>query len=320
MKYILCLLIILLIHFPSAAQINELFLQNLTNISGIFSNDSSAKNNSNTGQTDSSYLNVIALFEAVESNNIQKISTILSQGIDVNSRNFAFRTPLMCTTDKSLESAKFLLTHGAYLNTRDNQGNTFLMIASESGYIKLVEFILSQKTQNIIIDTVNRDNYSALDLAVKNGHTEIVKLLVNHDKTLSNNARNSKLLIESVKNNYLTLTDYLLSLKADPNTQIPSNKTSVLGLASALGYLEIAELLIQNNADVNKTNIYGVSPLFLAIAGKKHDIIKLLLQNGASVDLTTTNNLTINDFINDKDHKTKKILKQYLEQNKSKSS
>ena len=58
------------------------------------------------------------------------------------------------------------------------------------------------------------------------------------------------------------------------------------------GNLAIIKILLQNGANVNMQNRNGRSPLSLAAAGNRLDLVKLLVQNGAQIDLKDNQNQT----------------------------
>ena len=59
--------------------------------------------------------------------------------------------------------------------------------------------------------------------------------------------------------------------------------------AANKGYLEIVKLLIENGADINKSNNDGWTPLYSA-ADKGHlEVVKLLIENGADINKSNNN-------------------------------
>ena len=76
------------------------------------------------------------IFEAARTGNIKRISELLEQGVDINSKDDKGLTALYqaacCSNDtSSLETVKFLIDHGADVNIKTPAGHTPLAIATE---------------------------------------------------------------------------------------------------------------------------------------------------------------------------------------------
>ena len=79
---------------------------------------------------------------------------------------------------------------------------------------------------------------------------------------------------------------------AEINVKGSHVKTFPLHSAVSSGNLAIVKILLQNGANVNIQNRTGKSPLSLAAAGNRLDLVKLLVQNGAQIDLKDNQNQT----------------------------
>jgi hypothetical protein len=91
-------------------------------------------------------------------------------------------------------------------------------------------------------------------------------------------------LTDAVKNANYSLVDQLLKQGKDSNSFDEWGVAS-LQVAIKKGYDDIAELLILNGADVNKSDIDGdtTTPLHTAAQGGHLEIVKLLVQKGAGL-------------------------------------
>jgi len=84
------------------------------------------------------------------------------------------------------------------------------------------------------------------------------------------------------------------AIKNGANVNAPDTtgaKWTPLMIASLRGNFQIAKLLIENGADVNASNAYGDTPLYLA-ANTSFELAKLLLEKGANVNGSYNNSLT----------------------------
>ena len=68
------------------------------------------------------------------------------------------------------------------------------------------------------------------------------------------------------------------SLNFNANVEVDQNGNTLLYLAAENGEKEIAELLIEKGADVNKENKAGSTPLHLAAENGKKEIAELLVR------------------------------------------
>jgi len=85
---------------------------------------------------------------------------------------------------------------------------------------------------------------------------------------------------------------------ANNNSQIVLNLldketySDSLFIACENEYLEIVKLLIENGADINKSDNYGQTPLFIACQNGYLEIVKLLIENGADINKSNNNGKT----------------------------
>jgi uncharacterized protein len=92
---------------------------------------------------------------------------------------------------------------------------------------------------------------------------------------------------------HIALVKSLLEMGANPN--ISSNnqlKVSPIHSACAISNFHIAELLINNGADVNARQMQGVTPLHSAAHNGQTLLAKLLIHNGADLNAKMENGLT----------------------------
>ncbi|VDI77866.1 Hypothetical predicted protein [Mytilus galloprovincialis] len=87
-------------------------------------------------------------------------------------------------------------------------------------------------------------------------------------------------LIESVWLGYPEIVELLLKMKSDINTTDMFNR-SPLFIASFLGHIKIVKLLLENNARI--CNIQGRSPVYAACEEGRNDVVEYLALKGADI-------------------------------------
>jgi len=149
------------------------------------------------------------LIKASFENNLTKVRKAVKGGIDVNSSDEADRTALMlASVEGHFEIVKFLLENKADPNIANKQGRTSLMFAASGPNRETVKLLLingadPNKTDQIegwsalmwaaaegneevvlmLLDydadpnVVDKDNETAYDFAVRNGHSKVAELL-----------------------------------------------------------------------------------------------------------------------------------------------
>ncbi len=80
---------------------------------------------------------------------------------------------------------------------------------------------------------------------------------------------------------------YLLSQRPDAVNDYADDGFTPLGLACYFGQSEVARYLVLKGADVNlpSKNGFQVYPIHSAVAGNYNDIVRMLLENGAQVNV-----------------------------------
>ena len=89
----------------------------------------------------------------------------------------------------------------------------------------------------------------------------------------------------AIRFNDLELVKYFIELiPENVNMIITDAGSEPLHIGAFSGTEEICNFLLQNGANVNSSNFYGVTPLHLADNESKLEIVKLLIQHGADMD------------------------------------
>src|SRR6266853_6384458 len=231
-----------------------------------------------------------ALPEAAVIGSAPVIDALLKAGADANTKNPEGETPLMAAARSGhIEAAKRLLAAGADVNAKENfGGQSALMWAaaqSQAGMVKLLASlsadlnargVVSQWERKVITEPrpkdMNKGGFTPLLYAAREGCVEC--------------ARN------------------LIEAKADPDLADPERITP-LNMALLNLHFEFAAYMIKAGADVDKWDLFGRSPVYMAAdvstlpvkgngamavipsedAATALDVARLLLEAGANPNL-----------------------------------
>ena len=94
---------------------------------------------------------------------------------------------------------------------------------------------------------------------------------------------NSALVLAAKANNEYAVS-VLLRCHADPNKVTDNIHESPLSQAVALGFINVAKVLLESGADVNWKDNDHMTPLHKAVLAEKYPLVKLLLENGANIN------------------------------------
>jgi hypothetical protein len=134
-----------------------------------------------------------------------------------------------------------------------------------------------------------------LNLAIKDKSNEVIEFLLSNQATdvdISNKYGETPLMIASIEGN-LSLVKTLVINK---NAHIDHIGWTPLHYASSRGHFEIAQFLLANGAIVDSMSPSNTTPLMMAVQSGNEQLIKLLLDKGADLQLRNSNGLSAIDI------------------------
>lgn len=183
----------------------------------------------------------------VTKNDIVKLKNALDKGADVNTKNQNGQSLLLiAVVGKQTEMAKVLVNYKADVNLQDSQKDSPFLYAGASGQTALVKLFLQNGAR---FDVFNRYNGTALIPACERGQVRTVKILANtkdfpidHVNRLGWTALMEALVLGDGSEKYQQIIKILKQAGADLN--IP-DKDGVTALqhAKSLGFKEIVKIL-----------------------------------------------------------------------------
>ncbi len=178
------------------------------------------------------------------------VDTLLRHGASIEAQNNVQDTALITACYGSYtESLRRLIKHGANINARNELGETGLICAAQRGDVSEMELLLNAGADTSV---TNHAGLTAWDYAL--------------DSAISLRAART-FLAEGAK-----------------AENSPAGERSNLMKVVIRGNVEVARLLIDSGADVNRFGDMGRSPLSCAIASGVANMVELLIQKGARTD------------------------------------
>ena len=182
--------------------------------------------------------------------------------------------------------------------------NDRLIEISEDGDLDEIKSLIESTSPRAInIDFQNKDGWTALMNACKEGHLDIVKYLIANgavDTNFHTEYLNTSLMVAS-EYGHVDVVNYLVeNLRVDVNIK-DNNGWTALSVACVISgnetdssnrYLSIVICLLKNGADVNTRNKNGFTPLMYASENGNVNVVKLLIDYGALKNLRNNDGQT----------------------------
>lgn len=164
-----------------------------------------------------------------------------------------------------------LLNRGFDPNTRDEKGQTGLMLALREPSPKVIDVLLeSPKTD---VNVLNANDESPLMLAAIKGQQDLVTKLLARDAAVNKTGWTP--LHYAASSGQLTIIKVLLDKYAFIDAQSPNGSTPLM-MAAMYGSAESVKLLLDEGADPLMKNELGMTALAFAQQGKRPDAVTML--------------------------------------------
>ncbi len=213
------------------------------------------------------------LLSAVKANNIPLMESLISMGVDLNSKGNRNQTALHIATElNNKDMVALLIDAKADVNIMGENNNTPLHIATEQNNKDMVALLIDAKAD---VNQKNKYGNTALHIAAQKQNTAMAKMLIEKgaDVNLKTDSTEYTPLHYAVKTNNKDMVKLLIEKGADVNSRDASKQTP-LHIAADKQNETIAKMLIDAKADVNLKNSDGKTASDFAV--KNTDISKML--------------------------------------------
>lgn len=213
----------------------------------------------------------------------EKVRVLLKHGAKVDARTTFERTPLLiaCTYADNIEVVRLLLDAGAGIEDHDRYGETVVTSASKQGGTELLELLIAAGAD--IRGGGGLGERAPLVWAAGAGHADTIDCLLRHGAGRDAEALNGSLFVAAVRG-HTDVVRLLLEHEADPSTACGfAGYTPLMGAAySEALKTEIVRMLLQRGANVQLKAANGETALSLARKRGHTEIVDLLEQAGAT--------------------------------------
>lgn len=213
--------------------------------------------------------------------NFEIIEFLLEKGAAVNAKNSFQTTPLLaaCRVPNNDRAVKLLLEHGADINKTQNSGDSILFYAIENQNRSLMELLLEQ---NADVNVALSDGETPLIRAVNTGNADIISLLLKHGADI--HAGDDMPLFVACMNKSDDLIRLLLEHGAKINAKNESGETPLI-YGAKQNSDTVVSLLVENKAEVNASDNEGGTALYYALKNNNTEMAKILLSHKASISM-----------------------------------
>ena len=217
-----------------------------------------------------------AITEAAIIGSAPVIDALLKAGADPNTKNPEGETPLMAVARSgNVDAAKRLLEARADVNAKENfGGQTALMWAAAQGQAEMVKLLAA----------------SGADLNARGVVRQWERKVITEPRPKDMNKGGFTALLYAAREGCVDCARHLIAAGADPDLEDPE-RIAPINMALLNLHFEFAAYMIKAGADVNRWDLFGRSPLYMAA-----DVSTLPVKgNGAMAVLPSEDSVTALD-------------------------
>ncbi|KAI5621887.1 transient receptor potential cation channel, subfamily N, member 1, partial [Silurus asotus] len=187
-------------------------------------------------------------------------------------------------------TADVLLSNKAVVNAKTKLGLTPLHLSAQTGSSPLVQLLAGPKTHQAyhLIHALTLSKQTPLHLAAISGRLDVCKRLLNLEaKVTDKDIHGQTPLYLAVENDHSDVVKLFLKHSSKLSTPLNTEGAKCINIAAAKGNVAVIRELLRfqkSGLDIlqSKVDCRGSGPLHLAAAGGHTEVVKLLLDAGAS--------------------------------------
>jgi uncharacterized protein len=233
------------------------------------------------------------LMHAAEIGDLDVVNALLAAGADVNKLDNNDTTALMLASEHGhADIARVLLAAGSGIDQETWDGSTALMLSAREGHADIIALLIESGANLLKAD---QDNVTALMYAADSGRADVVIAMLGGsanqpDRPESGRDRSSALAI-AARNGHLDVVNALIAARTDVDSPGNGIETALTN-ASINGHVEIVHALIAAGADLERTNRNLGPPLVFSTMSGQTSVVEALIRAGANVNALDGSGLT----------------------------
>ncbi|XP_059836098.1 ankyrin repeat and death domain-containing protein 1A-like isoform X1 [Hypanus sabinus] len=228
-------------------------------------------------------MNRTALHWAALAGHEEAASLLLDYNALVDAEDKFGMTPvLLAASHGNLTILQTLVKAGATVTARNRLGQTLLHCAALQGHPSVIRYV-AEDLEGIPVDDPDQNGKTPLLLAAESGHSDVLRLLrdLGCDLRAVDKESNSALHL-AARRGHAELLPYLMpAICSDAQNQ---DGLTPLHLAAQAGHLSCVQLLLDSQCQVNAVSSQHLSALHYAISHGHLDVCHLLMQEGIDVN------------------------------------
>lgn len=201
-----------------------------------------------------------------------KVDALQTQG-----RSAGYTALHRAATVDAAEVAELLLAHGAEVNVHGPLGITPLILAASNGSRRTTEVLLNHGA-DVLVPTGHRE--TALSEATAHGHMDIVRLLLIHLPTPTNNTMNAAAMRGDLEALRLMMMHDELAHDVSSQSKDLALRFTILGPERFEERKQMIELLLAHGADVD--NVQGGFEVIPVMLATTPELVEFLFAHGAN--------------------------------------
>ncbi|CAG5135918.1 unnamed protein product [Candidula unifasciata] len=235
----------------------------------------------------------IALLEAAARNDSEEVNRLLQNGVSPDVTNEDGLTALhQCCIDDNEEMLKLLLNYRANVNACDSEMWTPLHAAATCGHVTLCKHLVDRGAELLAVNADGNMPYDICEDEVTLDYieSEMAKRGITQEQIDNTRLTTERQMLADIKE--------IVAKGGDLEARDALGAT-MLHVAAANGYMEVAEFLLDHHVSVDSRDNESWQPIHAAAYWGQLEILELLVQNGADLDAKTKNGETPFDLSED---------------------